>query len=109
MTRRKGRIKKPPAEKVWFRINSKDGKRLSEIAEKYGFKSRYELGQYIVACFLRVADPENDEDDTPVHDEIKEMFYDLSEAEKHFEFVKPKRRLPQHEIDELQGQLRLWQ
>ena len=36
------------------------------------------------------------------------MFSDLSQAERHFEFVKPKRKIPQSKIDEANGQLRIW-
>lgn len=95
--------------KIVARIDIDNFKRLSEIRDKYGFSSNYEIIQYLVACFLRVADPEHDETDEPVPDEIKDMFADLSQAEKHFEFVKPKRKLPQYKLDEIQGQLRLWQ
>lgn len=95
--------------KIVARIDIDNFKRLSEIRDKYGFSSNYEIIQYLVACFLRVADPKHDETDEPVPDEIKDMFADLSQAEKHFEFVKPKRKLPQYKLDEIQGQLRLWQ
>ena len=64
--------------------------------------------QYILGCFLRVADPmPGDDDEEVLPDEIKEMFYDLSQAERHFEYVKPKRKLPQHKVDEMNGQKRL--
>ena len=95
--------------KIVARIDIDNFKRLSEIRDKYGFSSNYEIIQYLVACFLRVADPEHDETEEPVPDEIKDMFEDLSQAEKHFEFVKPKRKLPQYKLDEIQVQLRLWQ
>ena len=42
-------------------------------------------------------------------DEIQDMFADYSQAERHFEFVKPKRKMPQYKLDEIQGQFRLWQ
>ncbi|MFR1084142.1 MAG: hypothetical protein ACLSCE_04180 [Bacteroides cellulosilyticus] len=95
--------------KIVARIDLDNFKRLSEIRDKYGFSSNYEIIQYLVACFLRVADPEHDETEEPVPDEIKDMFADYSEAEKHFEFVKPKRKLPQYKLDEIHGQLRLWE
>lgn len=109
MKKRHSKPRKPPAKKIWSRLDPKQYKRLTEIAKKYGFKSEYQIMQYITAAFLRVADPDNDENEEPVPDEIQNMFADLSEAEKHFDFVKPKRKLPQHEIDEFQGQFRLWE
>lgn len=108
MKRRCKYLKPDPAKKIWSRLDPKQYKRLTSIVEKYGFKSEYQIMQYITAAFLRVADPDNDENEEPVPDEIRDMFYDLSEGERHFEFVKPKRKLPQHEIDEQQRQLRLW-
>lgn len=47
--------------KIVARIDLDNFKRLSEIRDKYGFSSNYEIIQYLVACFLRVADPEHDE------------------------------------------------
>lgn len=71
-------------------------------------QSTYEIMQYVLGCFLRVADPmPGDDEEEVLPDEIKEMFYDLSQAERHFEYVKPKRKLPQHKVDEMNGQKRL--
>lgn len=109
MRRKKVKIRIPMYGKIVARIDIDAFKRLSEIRDKYGFNSNYEIIQYLVGSFLRVADPEHDEEIEPVPDEIKAMFADLSQAEKHFEFVKPKRKLPQYKLDEIQGQLRLWQ
>lgn len=93
--------------KVVARIDIDCFNRLSEIRDKYGFSSNYEIIQYLVACFLRVADPEHDEEAEPVPDEIQSMFADFSQAERHFEYVKPKRRAPQYMIDKAIGQLPL--
>jgi len=46
--------------------------RLDKVIEKYHFKSRYQLMQYLVLCFLKVADPQPDEDVVP--NDIEEMF-----------------------------------
>lgn len=80
--------------KIFSRISKGDYERLSSIRKKYKFKSNYEIIQYLVHCFLRVADPENDEQIEPVPKEIEDMFSDLSEADRKFMFVKPKRRCP---------------
>ena len=47
-------------------------RRLDEIVEKYNFRSRYQLLQYLVKCFIRVADPQPDEEVVPA--DIEEMF-----------------------------------
>ena len=79
------------AIKIFSRMDNEAYKRLSVIRNKYGFKSEYEILQYLVACFLRVADPDNDENEESIPEEIENMFSDLSDAEKQFDFVKPKR------------------
>lgn len=94
--------------KVVVRISPDAWERLNEIKEKYGFKSIYEIMQYLVGAFLRVADPEHEETDDPVPDEIAEMFGGFAQAEKHFEYVKPKRKLNNYELNKIQGQLTIW-
>ena len=47
-------------------------KRLDEIVEKYNFRSRYQVLQYLVKCFIRVADPKPDDEVVPA--DIEEMF-----------------------------------
>lgn len=80
--------------KIFSRISKSDYERLSVIKKKYGFKSNYQIIQYLLHCFLRVADPDNDDLVEPVPDEIEQMFNDLAEADKKFMFEKPKRRSP---------------
>lgn len=95
-------------KKIPVRIDLDQWRRLDKIRIDYHFRSTYEIMQYILSCFLRVADPMPcDDEEEILPDEIKEMFSDLSEAERHFEYVKPKKRLPQHKIDEMNGQQRL--
>ena len=92
-------------KKIPVRVDLEQWQRLDKIRADYHFKSTYEIMQYILGCFLRVADPmPGDDDEEVLPDEIKEMFYDLSQAERHFEYVKPKRKLPQHKVDEMNGQ-----
>lgn len=100
----KGAKKKERLSKKWaalggnpknvvVRLDPIQWERASRIRDKFGFKSIYEISQYLWACFLRVADPEHEENPDPVPDEIEDMFGDFTEAEKHFEFVKPKRSI----------------
>lgn len=88
----KKRVSRLEYTKVFSRISRADYERLSGIRKKYGFKSNYQIIQYLVYCFLRVADPENDFHSEPVPIEIEEMFNEMSEADKHFIFIKPKKR-----------------
>lgn len=86
-----GNKKKILTKKVYSRVTPDTYKRLNEVREKYGFSSVYEIMQSLIHCFLRVADPERDQQIEPVPYEIEQMFADLSDAEKHVEFEKPKR------------------
>lgn len=88
------RVSKIDRVKIFSRISRGDYNRLAEIRKKYGFKSNYQIIQYLVYCFLRVADPEHDEIEEPIPVEIEEMFDTLSEADKRFMFRKPKKRCP---------------
>lgn len=105
MMRRKRKKYIEPPRKVVARLNPDQWRRANLIKSKYGFRSIYEISQYLWGAFLRVADPDNDDNTDPVPDEIELMFSDYSQAEKRFEYVKPKRRLPQREIDEINGQM----
>lgn len=94
MKMNKKRISKVEYIKIFSRVSKTDYERLTQIRQKYGFKSNYEIIQYLMHCFLRVADPDNDDQIEPVPIEIEQMFFELSEADKKFMFVKPKRRCP---------------
>lgn len=80
-------------KKVVVRLDPIQWERASRIRDKFGFKSIYEISQYLWGCFLRVADPEHEETDNPVPEEIEAMFDGFTQAEKHFEYVKPKRSI----------------
>lgn len=97
-------------KKIVARLDLEQWKRADSIRQKYGFKSIYEMNQYLWACFLRVADPDNDMEEQPVSEEIEAMFSDLSEAEKHFGYVKPKKNPPQKSLDNIDvRQYKLWE
>ena len=87
-----GKKKKILTKKVYSRITPENYKRLETIASKYGFNSVYEIVQSLIHCFLRASDPENDPQTEVLPYDIECMFNELSEAEKHVEFNKPKRR-----------------
>lgn len=63
-------------------ISPTDKERLDAIIEKYGFVSTYQVLQYLVHCFLRVADPANDPITEPIPYEIEEMFTKNEEWER---------------------------
>lgn len=88
-----GNKKKILTRKVYSRVTPDTYNRLNDVKTKYGFSSVYEIMQNLIHCFLRVADPEHDQQIEPVPYEIEQMFSELFEAEKHVEFEKPKRSI----------------
>ena len=71
-------------KKIFARAKVYDLERLDKIRKQYGFKSNYQILQYLLHCFLRVADPENDLIDEPVPEEISDMFTNFTEFEDTF-------------------------
>ena len=67
--------------KVSARVTLADYRRLDKVRELYGFRSVYQIMNYLTYSFLRVADREHDVVDEPVPDEIEDMFKDLSEGQ----------------------------
>lgn len=103
------KIDKPPAYKFFFRVSWSAWKLLEEARKEAGFKSLYELGQSIIACYVRYLRKKKgllppEEENEFLDDEVEEMFADFSQAEKHFEWTKPKRKRPQYEVNNYQGQ-----
>lgn len=80
-------------KKVVARLDPIQFKRAEAIRDKFGFKSIYEMSQYLWGAFLRVAGPDNDTSVEPVPEEIEMMFDGYADSEKHFEYVKPKRSM----------------
>lgn len=74
------------------RVTAADFNRLCMIKEKYGFRSVYEILNYLVRSFLRVADPDNDTLADPLPVEIEEMFEGFADTESRYKGEKPKRR-----------------
>ena len=66
------KAKKEGYAQIKTEISKEYMERLDEIVEKYHFRSRYQLLQYLVKCFIRVADPKPDEEVVP--EDIAEMF-----------------------------------
>lgn len=96
------------SKKIPVRVDREQWKELEEIRVEYKFRSSYEIMQYVLSCFLKaVKFARNDPDAEPVSDEIEAMFSDLSQAERRFEYIKPKRSMSQSKIDENNGQQRL--
>nr|DAM03160.1 MAG TPA: hypothetical protein [Caudoviricetes sp.] len=69
-------------QKIDTYVSIQDITRLKSICGEYGFKSIYQLLQYLVYCFLRVADPDNDITTEPLPIEIEEMFTNNAEWER---------------------------
>lgn len=98
---RMGNKKRILTKKVYSRITPESYKRLESISKKYGFKSVYEILQSLIHCFLRVADPDDPQVE-PVPYDIEQMFDELSNSEKHVEFIKPKRSKSKKSINDEQ-------
>lgn len=77
--------------KVVVRLDPVQWDRADAIKQKFGYKSIYEINQYLWSVFLRVADPDNDNNKEPIPDEIIDMFADLNDPKRNFDYVKPKR------------------
>ena len=77
-------------KKIFARISLEDLHRVENIRKKYGFKSNYQIVQYLLYCFLRIADPDNDPIDEPVPAEIQEMFDHYTDFEDKFN-ITPRR------------------
>ncbi len=60
-------------KKIVSRVTLFDYMRLRKICRDFGFKSPYEVMQYLMHCFLRAADPENDQQLEPLPKEIRKM------------------------------------
>ena len=63
--------------KLHARVTLADYQRFDAIREKYGFRSIYQIMNYLAYSFLRACDSEHDTIAEPVPDEVKEMFDDL--------------------------------
>ena len=67
--------------KITARVTLADYMRLEMIRRKYGFKSIYQILNYLTYAFLRVADREHDAVSEPVPEEIESMFEDLKSSD----------------------------
>lgn len=67
--------------KLTARVTLADYMRLEMIRRRYGFKSIYQILNYLTYAFLRVADRENDAVSEPVPEEIESMFEDLESSD----------------------------
>lgn len=80
------------SSKVWVRVSPETGKQLHHVADKFGFKSRYQVVQHIAASFIRVADIENAEKNESLPPkEAESIFGKVDRCEKDFGTVKPVR------------------
>ncbi|MEY8720673.1 hypothetical protein AALN73_05870 [Bacteroides stercorirosoris] len=96
----RARKRKILTKKVYSRVTPETYQRLDAIKSKYGFSSVYEIIQSLIHCFLRVADPASDAQIEPVPYDIEVMFDEMSQAEKHVEFDKPKRRISNKSVND---------
>jgi hypothetical protein len=83
MTNREAYKKKYRKQRIYTYLSVEDIGRLRLICKEYDIKSIYRILQYLVNCFLRVANPVNNTDDESLPVEIEEMFTGNAEWEKH--------------------------
>jgi len=53
-------------KRVVGRVTLHDYQRLERVRKANHFRSSYEIMQYLIHCFLRVADPDNDQQYDPL-------------------------------------------
>ncbi|MBF0577719.1 hypothetical protein [Dysgonomonas sp. GY617] len=85
-------------QKIDTYVSLKDINRLGLICKEYGFSSTYQLLKYLVDCFLRVADPANDDNNNPVPHAIEEMFISPREYRRIKRIVKNNKNSKKLEI-----------
>lgn len=83
-----GRKKRVQTVQIVSRVSLADYMRLKSICEQYGFKSVYQLQNYLCYSFLRAVDKEHDPIDEPVPDEIMKMFDDLGSSQLPRKYLK---------------------
>lgn len=95
-------------KKIVIRLDPVQWERAIRIRDKFGFKSVYQISQYLWGCFLRVADPELEENRESISEEIKSMFDSCSsyvtEVRRQRGDCKPRRTASPSEIFEQEGQ-----
>lgn len=91
-------INKYKPQKVYTYFSQKDIARMKEICKDYGFGSIYHLLQYLGDCFLRVADPTNDDNNEPVPHAIEEMFISPKEYHRIKRLAKKKKYSKKFEV-----------
>lgn len=69
----------PRNVRIKTNVNVSEAEKIDTIVKKYRFRSRYQLFQYLVRSFLKVADPEPGE---YVSKDIEEMFEGFQEPSK---------------------------
>lgn len=66
--------KKYQKQKINTYVTIQTAARLRDICEQYGFDSIYQLLQYLIQCFLKVADPQGGPEEETIPEEIAAMF-----------------------------------
>lgn len=62
------------------KISNEQMVRIDTIVKKYRFGSRYKLMMYLVQCFLKVADPLEEDESVPA--ELEDMFDGYAELSR---------------------------
>lgn len=83
----------PKIKRMEWKVDAATYARLEKIVAKAGFASVYELSQYVMSCFLRVADPISGVDDqSTALQELKDIWYNWQKPTARFTSTLPTRR-----------------
>ena len=75
---------------IMSKVSERAHARLTKICKDYGFRSNYEILQYLITAFLRYADPGGeDTESTAEAEEIKRIFADLDNVERRVITARP--------------------
>lgn len=98
MGTKKESMNKYKPQKVYTYFSQKDIERLRRICKNHEFGSIYHLLQYLGDCFLRVVDPQNDDNNEPVPHAIEEIFISPKEYHRIKRIAKKKKDAKHFEI-----------
>lgn len=86
---------------IFFRVDDGIYTKLNRIKDTYGFRSNAELARTIVRVFVNLYGRKRTVKED-IDDEIMSEFKQLENGEKMFDFLKPKKRKTQKDIEELE-------
>ncbi len=95
-------------KKIYAQIADDQFEKLIRIAEKYNFRSKYELVTWVTQCFLRRVqeDESPGQPDDPLQHELYEMFDGYQNHENKLMFTNPDKHYEMSEQEQFKHGLR---